>query len=630
MQEALYRLDNISNENTQQKFFQPKLAINQPCDAYEQEADTVAGNVMSMKDSSAGANFFSPPLVQRKCAHCGNEEKKAQRKENGSEIAKAPVQTEKYLSSLAGGKPLNNTERNFFESRMGYDFSQVQLHTDAKANQSAKGVNALAYTHGKNIVFGSAQYQPDTAEGKKLLAHELTHVVQQNNGLKSIQRKPASESFTDDIHGDLTGQFAQEENVPPEAGAQYSDDYAIWLAVKSGNNIQFTGTDIARQNPLDRMSNGLSTGFTDLIINNTRIQGGTTLGAQVAGLTQQLTPVNFSYKDFSNGQWSCRIAADFKIQSKAEITIPTAPANNGWSANVASNAFAAINNRAACANTGSVPVRLRGKPTDQTLNTVVEASEREHVNELQILHKRHLVPYYHYAMSLRGVGNSKTAAQADLMGKLKNRLDEAVYGFALADVAEARKFDRPGGTHQGNFNVTNWNSCNPVEMEFTTGANAQQPQLRPGNIQIVAPVSVNFNAASLTVQGTDIKNGAQTVRSFSTAQNAQVALAILQAYNATSYNRIGPFEYILVNGNAPAGAQANINELELKPGFYQVTIGIPNSNDWVISQMDGGNFLEIINFGNAINQAYAAIEVMRRFGFTHKCVAGGMMYFRVG
>jgi len=77
------------------------------------------------------------------------------------------------------GQPLALDTRNFMESRFGQDFSQVRVHTGAQASESAQAVNALAYTVGPNIVFGSGHYAPETRAGKLLLAHELTHVVQQ-------------------------------------------------------------------------------------------------------------------------------------------------------------------------------------------------------------------------------------------------------------------------------------------------------------------------------------------------------------------------------------------------------------------------------------------------------------------
>src|SRR6266516_5474528 len=78
------------------------------------------------------------------------------------------------------GQPLDASTRAFMEPRFGHDFSGVRVHTDARAAESAKSVNALAYTVGRDVVFGSNQYRPEMTAGKRLLAHELTHVVQQS------------------------------------------------------------------------------------------------------------------------------------------------------------------------------------------------------------------------------------------------------------------------------------------------------------------------------------------------------------------------------------------------------------------------------------------------------------------
>ncbi|MEO8861174.1 MAG: DUF4157 domain-containing protein, partial [Ginsengibacter sp.] len=138
--------------------------------------------------------------VQRKCAHCEEEEKEVQRKENNNDNpTEASGETENYINALSGGNSLNEKNKTFFESRMGYDFLNVRLHTDNVATKSAQSVNALAYTSGNDIVFNENQYAPDTDNGKRLLAHELTHVVQQNSGAiqtKLIQRDPPAPSQT--------------------------------------------------------------------------------------------------------------------------------------------------------------------------------------------------------------------------------------------------------------------------------------------------------------------------------------------------------------------------------------------------------------------------------------------------
>jgi hypothetical protein len=100
---------------------------------------------------------------------------------------KAALKNYDYISSLDNkGNFLSKEEESFFSPRFGHDFSNVRIHTDARANESAKSLNAHAYTYKNNIVFANNQYQPKANAGKKLLAHELTHVVQQ----KSAQKKP--------------------------------------------------------------------------------------------------------------------------------------------------------------------------------------------------------------------------------------------------------------------------------------------------------------------------------------------------------------------------------------------------------------------------------------------------------
>jgi hypothetical protein len=79
----------------------------------------------------------------------------------------------------SSGQPLDRGARSAMEAQFGHDFSKVKVHHDARAAESAETINARAYTYGRNVVFGAGQYAPNTSEGKKLLAHELTHVVQQ-------------------------------------------------------------------------------------------------------------------------------------------------------------------------------------------------------------------------------------------------------------------------------------------------------------------------------------------------------------------------------------------------------------------------------------------------------------------
>src|SRR6266550_1741095 len=88
----------------------------------------------------------------------------------------------KDVVGSGGGSPLDRDTRGFMESRLGADFSDVRVHTDGKATESARSVQAYAYTVGNDVVFQSDKYSPDSDSGQRMLAHELTHVVQQRSG----------------------------------------------------------------------------------------------------------------------------------------------------------------------------------------------------------------------------------------------------------------------------------------------------------------------------------------------------------------------------------------------------------------------------------------------------------------
>ena len=123
------------------------------------------------------------------CAGCrAKREQKLQRTATGSDSSQvAPSIVHEVLRSP--GQPLDRSTRAFMEPRFGHDFSRVRVHTNAKAAESAQAVGALAYTVGQDIVFRSGQFDPTTEEGKRVLAHELTHTVQQRNVSPGMQTK---------------------------------------------------------------------------------------------------------------------------------------------------------------------------------------------------------------------------------------------------------------------------------------------------------------------------------------------------------------------------------------------------------------------------------------------------------
>lgn len=123
------------------------------------------------------------------------ERVRRQRAEHGEPELAPPIVHEALASP---GRPLDEETRAFMEPRFGHDFSRVRLHTDARAAESAEAVNALAYTVGQDIVFGAGQYQPGTSEGRRLIAHELAHTVQQQSSSvvpSTVLRLPSEEGI---------------------------------------------------------------------------------------------------------------------------------------------------------------------------------------------------------------------------------------------------------------------------------------------------------------------------------------------------------------------------------------------------------------------------------------------------
>lgn len=191
---------------------QTKLSVGAVNDPLEEEADAMADKVMRMPEA---------PFIQRKCAHCKEEEQQIQRKPLSASITPF-IQTKSANSGTASdsltnqinttkgsGNTIDAATKSFMESRFGTDFSNVNIHTDKDAVQMNAALNAQAFTMGNDIYFNAGKYSPNHTSGKHLLAHELTHVIQQSNTKNSapfftekisFAKEPHIARFTDDTH----------------------------------------------------------------------------------------------------------------------------------------------------------------------------------------------------------------------------------------------------------------------------------------------------------------------------------------------------------------------------------------------------------------------------------------------
>jgi uncharacterized protein DUF4157 len=156
---------------------QAKLAVSRPGDPYEQEADRVAEQVMRMAAPARERTPDSDSAGGAACPACVKTPA-VQRKAHKDRRANEAV-PDNFLAELGSGEALDAESRAFFEPRFGRDFDRVRVHTDARAAESARSVSALAYTVGSHVVFGSA-YNSRSTDGRRLIAHELAHTVQQD------------------------------------------------------------------------------------------------------------------------------------------------------------------------------------------------------------------------------------------------------------------------------------------------------------------------------------------------------------------------------------------------------------------------------------------------------------------
>ena len=230
---------------------QAKLTIGRPDDEYEREADQVAEQVMSMPE----------PRAQRVCSGCEDEELRRQpsgdemdeeealrrqpaeeekeeeeiveAKERPGRTPRVTPQLEARLGALReGGRPLPESAGRFFAQRFGRDFRDVHVHTETRAQALARSVHARAFTVGRDIVFGARQYAPETVAGRTLLAHELTHVLQQKGRSDvpraAVQRRdrglhnvPGAGQLVVQRQAGAVVQREEESQPPAQAGASF-------------------------------------------------------------------------------------------------------------------------------------------------------------------------------------------------------------------------------------------------------------------------------------------------------------------------------------------------------------------------------------------------------------------------
>jgi len=253
---------------------QPKISVGAPGDKYEQEADRMAQQVMSMPAAVSHPPIQRleqqeqeekepvqtkplaasiTPLVQRETAPAELEEDKqpVQMKrslqraaEGGSHDASSNLESQ-LSSSKGGGSPLPDEVRSFMEPRIGADFGSVRVHTDGEAVQMNQELSAHAFTHGSDIYFGAGKYNPSSSDGKRLLAHELTHVVQQTGG--QLQRQAGDDKAKPTKEEEDKKRFEEIKKIldtipTGKEALKLMEDYKVAVNFKAGGGSYYNSS----------------------------------------------------------------------------------------------------------------------------------------------------------------------------------------------------------------------------------------------------------------------------------------------------------------------------------------------------------------------------------------------------
>lgn len=195
------RIGNSAMARLSRSLVQRKLNVSRPDDKYEREADRVADEVMRMPNpQSSSAVQRSSLSLERSCSMC---EEVIQRQPDDSVGVSSDFESN-LAASRGGGQPLAPSTRAYFEPRLGLNLEAVRVHTDDRAARASRDISAQAFTSGSDIYFGSGRYQPGTASGGRLLAHEIVHSIQQaRSQVRHVARQPDLGLGTPEIPTDL-------------------------------------------------------------------------------------------------------------------------------------------------------------------------------------------------------------------------------------------------------------------------------------------------------------------------------------------------------------------------------------------------------------------------------------------
>lgn len=288
---------------------QRKVLVGPAGDHFEHEADRVANALEgdhaptlqrlapAVQRTCAACGGAGSEVVQRTCAQCEGEEQ-LQRKSEGSAGAE-PALSARIDARRGAGAPLPGAARAHFEPRFGYDFGGVRIHTDGESAQLNRALGAAAFTIGRDIFFGAGRFQPQTSAGRRLLAHELTHTVQQGSasslasGALQLQRlaSPRVQTMDDATFERISGVGPALTATPPTM-SPVTGVHGVTFTVNDCPDVNGVSGAVARMRQAE-IATGRTSGAHDT--------AGTSLGRTAAALSCNIA---FNFEKAHTGDYN--------------------------------------------------------------------------------------------------------------------------------------------------------------------------------------------------------------------------------------------------------------------------------------------------------------------------------------
>lgn len=421
------------------------LLMSRPGDAQEQEADRVAAAVVGDGGPVTAAMAGAPKSaagVQR-----------APAREPGPAVA-APEAVHVGLRSPA--TPLDPHARRFMETRLGADFSQVRVHADAAAAHACGAVGARAYTVGRDLVFGTGQYRPHDAAGLRLIAHELTHVLQQRGGALRVHRAL--------LYPDAA---VTERNDNPIARYLANDDSLALTTLTINGSVNADADRIIRAflpTAIEQKSAPQVQAPAPGVGTGSGLGSGSGSGSGSGGGSGAAQPsMACGYKDF-----------DVKVS--ANMRLPRAPKDGRWGPEAVERKTIRRALPGECASKDRISVVMKGDPDSESIHAWLVANEDDHLKDIRAAARRFLEPLHRDILALRGSGADATACEADLKRRLDQLSVAGIDDFRTAVRDDIAGRDVPGG-HKFDVAVKTRNQCDNLELMLKKSRPA--PRRRP-------------------------------------------------------------------------------------------------------------------------------------------------------